>query len=129
MCRNCNHYDFHLDRLVYSHAWCRHKFEKALVEGVNAVVVDNTNVSATECRPYVEMALKYGYAVEFLEPTTPWAFDIDQLFVKNTHNVPREALERMLGRWVPDMTIEKALGKPQPGLMHEDEKAAFVPKG
>lgn len=126
VCPSCSCYNFSLAKLRFAHAWCREKFEKALKDGVENVIVDNTNVSVQECRPYVQLALQYGYEVEFLEPTTPWAFDLDQLSVKNTHSVPREALERMLGRWVPDMTVEKALGESRPGPMHEDEKAAFA---
>jgi predicted kinase len=92
---------------------------------VDAVIIDNTNVSPRECEPYVLFAQANGYEVKFLEPETPWAFDLDELEKKNTHGVPRHALERMLARWVPDMTVEKVLKKTViPGAAHEDEKAA-----
>jgi hypothetical protein len=50
--------------------------------------------------------------VVFLEPETSWAFDIDELERRNVHGVPRATLECMLARWVPNMTIEKALARP-----------------
>lgn len=90
---------------------CLKAFAQALADGVDAVIVDNTNLSAKVCRPFVEQALKAGYRVVFLEPDTPWAFDLDVLVERNTHAVPRAALEQQLRAWQPDMTVEKALGK------------------
>ena len=125
-CGSCGNYAFRLDRLDYAHHWCQKKAREAIGRG-EAVLIDNTNVSARECRPYVEMALAASYEVVFVEPQTPWAFDLDELEKRNTHGVPRHALEKMLGRWVPDMTIEKALGKGnRGGRPHEDERSALV---
>lgn len=70
------------------------------------------DLSVRECRPYVERAAKYGYDVVFLEPETPWAFDLDELVKRNVHGLSRQTLERMLARWVPDMTVAKAMGMP-----------------
>jgi tRNA uridine 5-carbamoylmethylation protein Kti12 len=109
VCPCCKAYSWYADRLVDAHGWAQRKFESACAAGVDRVVVDNTNVSAQECRPYVQAAVGRGYEVVFLEPETPWAFDLDELARKNTHRVPREALEQMLRRWVPDMTVRKAL--------------------
>lgn len=125
VCPCCGHYGWSRDKLHYAHRWCQAKFSKALQDGVSHVFVDNTNVSVRECRPYVELALSRHYAVAFIEPETPWAFNVDELAKRNTHSVPREALGSMLARWVPDMTVEKALGQP-PGELHLDEHAAAV---
>jgi predicted kinase len=110
ICALCAGYDFRLERLRYAHQWCQDKARKAMQRGVSRVLIDNTNVTAGECHPYVQCGVDNGYEVFFLEPETPWAFDIDELLKKNVHRVPREALERMLARWVPDMTVELALG-------------------
>jgi hypothetical protein len=107
MCHCCGKYDFRFDRLPYAHEWCQGKYRKALRDGIDRVFVDNTNTTVRECYPYVQMALVYGYDIVFLEPDTPWAFDLDELERKNVHGVPRAALEKMLARWVPDMTVEK----------------------
>jgi hypothetical protein len=124
VCPSCKAYHFDRDRLGAAHRWCQNKAHKAMHDGVDVVIIDNTNVTARECRVYVDFAMVFGYEVRFLEPTTPWAFDVDELVKKNVHGVSREALERMLVRYVPEMTIEKALGKPQPGPMTADEQAA-----
>ena len=124
-CRSCGDYRFRLQLLPIAHQWCRDEFARHLRDGVDAVIVDNTNISTAECKFYVQQALAYHYAVEFKEPFSDWAFDIDRLEKRNAHGVPRQALEKMLARWVPCMTIEKALAATgTPDSAHCDEKAA-----
>lgn len=124
VCPGCAGYHWSRDKLHYAHQWCQSKFRAALAAGTEAVFVDNTCITVKECRPYVEWALDSGYSVEFLEPTTPWAFDVDELTKRNVHGVPREGIQRMLERWAPDMTVDKALGLDQPGVPTPDEEAA-----
>lgn len=117
-------YRFCLALLPDAHAACQRKCRDAMAAGAHVVMIDNTNVTARECRNYVEFALEHRYEVVFLEPSTPWAFDLDELACRNTHGVPRATIERMLGRWVYGMTVEKALAEPAPGRMTNDERAA-----
>jgi predicted kinase len=126
ICPACKEYTFVKDRLGAAHFACQKKCAEAMDENVDVIIIDNTCVSAKECRVYVELALFHGYDVEFLEPETSWAFDLDELEKRNVHKVPREALERMLGRWVPNMTMKKALGIPEinESAPHLDETAA-----
>ena len=107
----CGKYCFQVDKLPQAHSWCKNKFLTAVAKGTDVVIVDNTNVTASECRYYVTMGVEYGYDIEFVEPSTPWAFDVDQLVQKNVHGVPREVIQRMLGRWQPNMTIQEALSR------------------
>jgi predicted kinase len=133
VCPGCNAYHWSKDKLHFAHTWCRQKFESALQAGTNVVIVDNTNVTIRECRPYVMFAQVYGYDVKFLEPETPWAFDAEELAKRNVHKCPREAIERMLKRWEPDMTVEKCVGLGLLGPVQAepeatpDEKAAVTP--
>ena len=110
VCDCCQTYNFDASKLGYAHKWCQLKCAEAMEAGTDMVIIDNTNLTARECKTYVMLAEQNGYAVFFLEPTTPWAFDLDELEKRNIHGVPRAALERMLARWVPGMTVEKALG-------------------
>ena len=123
-CGACLSYHFDRSKLRFAHEWCRERFQKAVNDKVDVVFVDNTNVTRSECRPYVQMALSAGYEVEFVEPHTPWAFDLDELTRRNVHGVPREAIEKMLKRWVPNLNVAAAL---QPDNSEadrtEDEKA------
>jgi NEDD4-binding protein 2 len=128
VCPGCKGYHWDREKLGFAHSWCRQRFETALQEGFEAVFVDNTNVTLRECGPYVRMADVYGYKVEILEPTTPWAFDVDELVRRNTHGVPKEGIERMLARWVRGVTPEMCRTDPdftgKGRELTEDEKAA-----
>lgn len=73
--------------------------EAAMQQGITPVVVDNTNVAAYEMKRYVLLADKYGYKVEFARPETDWAWDAEELAKRNTHGVPQEKIEQMLGRF------------------------------
>jgi len=39
------------------------------------VIIDNTNLESWEMKPYMLMALDYGYEIEIMEPNTPWKFN------------------------------------------------------
>lgn len=92
-------YKFNGSLLGQAHDWNRISVLQALIHGKNYVIVDNTNCSYFEIEPYVKMALQYNYEIEIVEPDNPDRFDVDLCTSRNTHGVPREAIERMLGRW------------------------------
>lgn len=48
------------------------------------------------------------------EPDTPWRRDAGELAKRNVHGVPLEAIERMLGRWDEDFSIEAILNSKPP---------------
>jgi tRNA uridine 5-carbamoylmethylation protein Kti12 len=72
---------------------------QAIQDSVNVVIVDNTNTTWKECKKYVTIALAYDYEVEFIVPETEWAFKLDELVQRNSHGVPREAIQKMLDRF------------------------------
>lgn len=115
VCPGCKGYHWDGDKLYYAHRWCQRKFEKALQDGFEAVIVDNVCGTVRECRPYVMFAQVYGYDVKFLEPDTPWAFDVDELARRNVHKVPRHGIERVIRRWVPNITVEMCITPPPVG--------------
>ena len=51
----------------------------AMMEGVNPIIIDNTNSQSWEMRPYCSLALQYKYNVEFCIPDTEWAFKPKEL--------------------------------------------------
>lgn len=118
-------YRFVRANLVEAHRRCQTEARSLMQSGTWVVIIDNTNITAAECRPYVQSALAFDYDVHFLEPETPWAFDLDELHRRNVHGVPRATLELMLSRWVPDMTVEKALASQLGRPLTNDEKAAI----
>ena len=97
-----------------AHKWNQKRTKEAMENGISPIVVDNTNVSLYEIRPYVEMAIKHGYKVEYLEPNTPWKFDVDELVKRNTHGLTQEGIQKMLERWDSDFTTEDVLNSKAP---------------
>ena len=92
-------YKFDGRQLTQAHDWNRSRFERAIRNDYDLIVVDNTNTQFWEVVAYVSVALNAGYTVEFCEPDTPWATNLDELFERNTHKVPYDAIQKMLGRW------------------------------
>ncbi len=89
-------------------AWNLDRFEAAIANDADVLILDNTNLSPRVCRPFVLLAHDAGYSVVFLEPNTPWAWDIDELFKRNEHGVPRKSLEAMLLAYQP-ISLEDCL--------------------
>jgi len=102
-------YEFDKSGQGYAHFWNQGRAEEAMKQEISPIVIDNTNVEAWEMKPYVLMAQKYGYQVELTEPNTPWKFDAEELTKRNTHGVPKEAIDGMIEKWEPDITIEDIL--------------------
>lgn len=103
-------YDFKPERIGRAHEWNQNRVAKAMQErSVHPIVVDNTNTMFWEMKPYVQLAVDHGYKVEFREPETEWKRNAEELARRNVHNVPLEAIQRMLDRWEEDPTVEKVL--------------------
>lgn len=96
-----------------AHKWNIKRVDEAASKGVSPLVVDNTNVEAWEAKAYVNIAQKHGYSVQIQEAQTPWRFDADELAKRNTHGVPRDAIQTMLDKWQHNITVDDIL-KSQP---------------
>jgi predicted kinase len=94
-------YEFRACYLRMAHAWNERRAEACVEKGISPIIIDNTNVCAWEAKPYVSMALEYGYDVQVLEPDTPWwkSRDIKEMAKRNTHGVSASQIKRMLERW------------------------------
>lgn len=85
-------YRFDLAKLGHAHRACWRKFQRALQDGLELVVVDNTNLSAAEIAPYVLPAEAWGYQVEIVRVHC----DPAVAFARQTHGVPAEGFARMV---------------------------------
>ena len=102
-------YVFDVKKLGHNHEQNRLRTEQAMLKEISPIVVDNTNVTIKEVRPYYELAQKYGYSVRFEESDTPWRFDVDELTKRNTHGVPREKIQEMVEKYQPTEYIQVML--------------------
>jgi predicted kinase len=91
-------YQFDPKLLPQAHQWTRLEAER-LLRRYGSVCIANTFTEKWEMAPYIELAKKYKTELRILEPSTPWAFDLEQLVVRNQHGVPREIIEKQLARW------------------------------
>ena len=100
-------YIFNPKRLGWFHQLNLEDFEVSLSHGKN-VICDNTNTTWKEIKPYVKVAKKYGCEILIVESETEWAFDVDVLAERNTHNVSKEIIQFMLDKWeTTESIIEK----------------------
>ncbi len=103
-------YHFMAGQLGLAHRWCQEQCEISMNASTETVVVDNTSTMFKEMRPYIFLAQKHGYEVEFVEPTTPWAFDPQGCFERNIHGVPLETIQKQIARYQKDPSVDKILG-------------------
>ncbi|KAJ8298330.1 hypothetical protein KUTeg_024861 [Tegillarca granosa] len=100
--------EYLFDRTVLSeaHEWNRTRVKKALSDGINTVIVDNTHTQAWEIKPYVKLADMYKYSVIIIEPETKWKYNARECTRKSTHKVPYDTIKSMLDRFEQNVTVE-----------------------
>lgn len=103
-------YDFNFELLSESHKWNQSRAFQTLNDYApyNAIVViDNTNITFNEMKPYIKMGLECGYDIEFIEPNTPWRYNVEECFERSklTHKVPYATILKMSQRWEDHETV------------------------
>jgi predicted kinase len=99
-------YCFNPMLIADKHRENQRRVEMAMRDMVDVVVVDNTNTCAWEMVAYVDLADTYGYDVDIVESNTSWRFDADELFARNSHGVPREAIKAQIARYEHGVTVD-----------------------
>jgi len=111
-----------LRSLGTAHSLCLQKFMAAITVGKPIVVVDNTNVKASDRQRFAKQGLEYGYEVE-IHVLSPWlhgepdlSSDQVQDYVKlcyerNVHGVPLDVIEQQFSRLDLPSGVYRA-GKP-----------------
>lgn len=119
-------YKFDREYIGEAHFWNQGRVEEAMQSNTPIILVDNTNTTFSEMKPYVQMAQKYGYTVSFKEPdwdprlkTPEGQWNID--FLEEMQNqpdrekvVPRDILESMVGGYEYNPTVENVLSSEKP---------------
>jgi tRNA uridine 5-carbamoylmethylation protein Kti12 len=103
------YYDWNPKRVAEAHAWNYKSFCRSIDAGVQCVILDNTNTMLREFVNYVGYAIKNGYEINIVEPTTAWKFDVEECAKRNTHRVPQESIQRMKDRWETTPNIIESL--------------------
>lgn len=80
-------YKFDATLLPSAHIFCREKFKKALSDGIQTIIVANTNTKESEFTHYIDVAKQYNYQV--------FSVVIENRHGNtNIHNVPQKSLDR-----------------------------------
>ena len=102
-------YSFDPSRLGEAHASCFRNYIEALTDGVNFILVDNTNTTEAEIAPYVLGANAFGYDVEIHTLVS----DRLSAWKRNVHNVSWKGIqaqyERIFARKLPPYWTEKKI--------------------
>ena len=91
---NQEEYNFDMNRLGEAHKWNQRRADKAMKDGVQVVIIDNTNTQQREAQPYINMAKANGYNIRFISVTG----DVEVAKKANA--------QRPEGRQVPEAVIE-----------------------
>lgn len=94
-------------QITDAHQWSQRRAYDAMRSGVSPVIIDNTNIQMWQLRPYAMMAMEFTYIIEVLEPSTPWAFNDNELARRTIHGVPQMKLKEMLASYEKNITPEK----------------------
>lgn len=111
-----------------AHKWNQDRVREALRQGVNPIIVDNTNLTMWEVKPYVKMAYDNGYEIRTEESESPWWEEIKELLknkgkneqklrdwasklsggfkhgnqiISNVHGVPSDVIMKMFNKYQP----------------------------
>jgi predicted kinase len=85
-------YKFDASKLKEAHTWCQNVVKVWILNSVPKIIVSNTFTQEWEMQPYYDLAEKYGYRVYSLIVENRHGGE-------NVHNVPREKIEEMAGRF------------------------------
>ena len=112
--RGNGEYAFDANLLGKAHQQCQGRAIEAIQNGLSPVVIDNTNTRLWEMKKLehvVRMAQSMGYSVRIEEPETEWwkSRNIDEMVDKNSHGVPRAAIEKMVNRFEDNITVDDIL--------------------
>jgi len=93
-------YKFDATKLHSAHSACLNKANDNMLMKKPIIVIDNTNLTDKERRPYENMAEKYGYEIIYIvfEPNKQ---EIKHLAQRNLHGVTAAKLEIMAKKFRP----------------------------
>jgi predicted kinase len=89
---NNDQYNFDVTKLGEAHDYCFNGVKTAMLNGVETIVVSNTNTTEKEIKPYMGLAEQFGYRVTSVIVENRHGS-------KSIHNVPEETMVKMVNRF------------------------------
>jgi predicted kinase len=103
-------YEFDQENIAKYHYYNLMRSIRSMKKGISPIIIDNTNIMALHCINYAEQGKMYGYEIIVIEPDTPWAFDVEELVKRNSHDVPRDTIIDMLQKYEAPDVFKRKLG-------------------
>jgi len=104
-------YEFDTNRITEAHQWNQKRARECMRKGISPIIIDNTNIEPWEMKPYVHMAQEYGYQTRLVPVEVKNT--AEELAARNKHGVPADAIQKMLDKYNPNISIRDIL-KSQP---------------
>lgn len=100
-----NEYKFDGRKIGQAHKKCLSDVKQAVKNDINIIIVDNTNTTFEEMKPYIELAVNNDYLIVLATPKTKWANNVESCAKKNTHKVPLASIIRMQQRFQNNQSV------------------------
>lgn len=105
--------DNNFSMLSKMHAQNLKNSKKSMFEGISPVIIDNTNLTASEMKNYVMAALEMGYADDNIKIVNVGTGGVlaEELAQRNTHGVPLDKINQMIQRYksAGEITLKEVL--------------------
>lgn len=95
--------------LHLSHSLNKEMCREAMNRQYGTIIIDNTNTTAREIKPYFDLAKEFGYQFSLLEPATKWKNNPVECAKKNKHGVSQKIIEKMLARYQTSQEVMERL--------------------
>lgn len=102
-------YKYDPQKASEAHKWNQDRVHKAMLRCEPHIIVDNTNINSSQCKPYVVLAQQHDYKVIFREGISEQAYQFYAAWnefreIITMHSVPLTALKTMFAQWEPVVT-------------------------
>jgi NEDD4-binding protein 2 len=101
-------YEFNASKLGLYHKLNKLKTEQDMNNNISPIIIDNTNLTKKEVKPYVELGLKYSYDIKIIEMEE---LNLEELLKRQENRkdkkISKEILEKMIKKYKKGMSIKE----------------------
>ena len=88
-------YEFSAAAIKQAHAVCFMCADRAMANGYDVVIIDNTNIKVEHFEQYIDLGRRYGYRVEIERVGGTDEADIREFTARQIHAVPESTIRKM----------------------------------
>ena len=88
-------YNFVPTKLGEAHLANQRKVAEAMGRGEPSIIVDNTNISARDLKPYLLLANLFNYTVQLIDVGAEMETCVERNITRESHSVPESVIRNM----------------------------------